>query len=187
MARSIYSVFDNIFEKQYRSTITGDIVEYIHNRRGEDLDVVVQQYMHEGFSKSNTTRFVNQIQTAIRTLITEENTEGLLTRSKQEIVKVAEDRNIPLRSYDKLVDLKSESDWFSRSALKLDGLDEPDQIKQSLRWVNCLTEFYSGEALFKEKTKSIAITFDKLKLPQDEEDSIYQLWRQGYLQCDLDR
>jgi len=33
----------------------------------------------------------------------------------------------------------------------VDKLSEFDKVRKKLKWINCLTEFYCGEAMFSEK------------------------------------
>ncbi|MBO3462109.1 hypothetical protein G4P69_26175 [Aetokthonos hydrillicola CCALA 1050] len=174
-------------EKHKVDSATFKTVQYVYDRKGANLDAVAQQCLDDNITLSNITRVVNATQSSIFSLIKEEDVEDLSARSKQELVKISDERNIPLTTREKRDTRYSGLDSFSNSSLKLDGLDEYNKIRESLRWINCLCEFYTGESLLNESGSTIPHTQEQPSHIMPESDPLYESWLAGYLQCDLSR
>jgi hypothetical protein len=187
MSNSLASIQEKILESHKIGSSTFNTVQYIYDRKGSDLNVVTQECLDKKISLSNITRAVNATQSSIFSLLKNQNVEGLPALSKQELVKIAEERNIPLTTREKRDPRYTGIDSFSNSSLKLEGLDEFNKIRESLRWINCLSEFYTGESLFNESCSSSSITQEQPNHQYLESDPLHQAWLAGYLQCDLSR
>lgn len=123
---------------------------------------------------------------------------------KQALIKNALEENIPVatRQY---IGADADNEYFTKKFLDLNGIDQDKATKEYLKWINCVAEFHCGEALFKhdkegkrqgftldhctnpslEDVGDKRITLKGLAQKEQAEKLLYDLWEQGYLQCNM--
>ncbi|MDZ8260604.1 hypothetical protein [Nostoc sp. ChiQUE01b] len=123
-------------------------------------------------------------------------------KCKQELIEKALAQNIPVATRE-YAGANANSEGFNEKFLNLKEIDEASAIKEYLKWINCVAEFHCGEQLFEYKreqkqqdltldTKSSSknlkderITLKELAQQEQSENLLYDLWEQGYLQCNI--
>lgn len=196
--------FANILLFRCKRRASCDVARYVFENKRKSLDEIVQGCVQNDTLKSKTERFAQDVNKIILGCFTAdhysksnflEEREKFTQKCRNEILKKAIAEEIPLREkgiYD---------NWFStdyrNSHLNLEGLDDYSSVKECLKWINCVTEVYCGKPMF-SKGEHQNINFKNSQSIQNkntsskesgekdqEEDSLYNAWIQGYLQCDL--
>jgi hypothetical protein len=121
--------------------------EFIIHHKGKDIEEVAQKYIEIGKSKSSLSMFANSLSWRIEIDIGTE-IPGLIASSRDELIKRAEENRIYLTKNAGEIFGSNEDNWFLKQP-KIDGVSELSRNKRIFSWINCLTEFYCEESLFR--------------------------------------
>jgi hypothetical protein len=196
-------IFNEITKNSAKSSVLYRTSHFFFNNREKDLNIVAQEYVQADGTKRNITIFIGRLEDAIGDLVRKKSIDGLLWKSREAVLKIAECRNIPIDKYVYTIEPHENHECQHIIAglnFALRGANQMIFTRENLRWANCLVEFYSGKSLFKEENKlknvdtTIPKTLDQLQKkmaseanlqqPPSEEKIIFNLWQQGFLQCD---
>ncbi|MEL6441078.1 MAG: hypothetical protein AAFQ80_17710 [Cyanobacteria bacterium J06621_8] len=178
----------------------GVILELIEDAE-MSMEELSQHLLSSNVRQQTITQALQLFQGFINIKFIKNADHNLIYQSKKELFQMGLQRNIQFTSYAKNK-VSDRDKWFRGSnLLETRGLDPNTQIKQSLTWLDCLSEYFFHTSFF---TNHSVTTNDKPylvdatdKLIEDEEannnfqneheEVIYQLFQNGFLQCDLDK
>lgn len=160
MRESIDSFFCHILTDYEGTGRKTEALEYVIAHRGNDLTDVAEQYINAGMRQENVT-ILNQFMTSsVGDVIRDRKVDGLLEASQKTLLKMAQDKKLPLNpSVEHSIIEKGYFIYENSLEYPLDirekGLSKVSKVEACLKWMNCLTEFCCGEPLFKEENQKI--------------------------------